>query len=235
MTGMLAIETATDACSVALYRDGDITERHLEAPRQHSQLAFTMLEELLGASSLTEQGIQFIAYGCGPGSFTGLRVAASLVQGLAYSCSLPAVPIPTLAVLAQGALREHGLDRNASVLCLLDARINEIYSALFTFEDGIAVLRQGPFATAPEDLAIAGSGEVIAVGNGCQFLDRLPLALQARVGTSHPGLMPRARDMFPLALAAVHRGALQSARDVQPVYVRDEISWKKLAQQGKQP
>jgi tRNA threonylcarbamoyladenosine biosynthesis protein TsaB len=232
MTGILAIETATDACSVAVYREGNITQRHAAAPRQHSQLIFTMLDELLGRGNLKEQGVELIAYGCGPGSFTGLRIAASLVQGLAYSSNLPAVAVSTLAVMAQGALRGKLVQQDETVLCLLDARINEIYSATFGFGDGVAVLREGPFASAPGEVAISGAGRLIAVGNGCQYLNQFSQALQSRVSSTAPDLLPDARDMFPLALAELRRGAIQQAREVQPVYVRDEISWKKLAQQG---
>jgi tRNA threonylcarbamoyladenosine biosynthesis protein TsaB len=233
MTGILAIETATDACSVAVYREGKITQRHATVPRQHSQLVFTMLDELLGHGNLKKQGIEVIAYGCGPGSFTGLRITASLVQGLAYSSNLPAIAVSTLAVMAQGALRKNLVKHNETVVCLLDARINEIYSATFGFYDGVAVLREGPFATAPGDTMFSDSSELVAVGNGCLYLDQLPLPLQARIRSSAPELLPDAADMFPLALDKLHRGTIQSARDVQPVYVRDEISWKKLAQQGR--
>jgi tRNA threonylcarbamoyladenosine biosynthesis protein TsaB len=233
MTGILAIETATDACSVAVYREGKITQRHSAAPRQHSQLIFSMLDELLGRGNLKAQGIEIIAYGCGPGSFTGLRIAASLVQGLAYSSALPAVPVSTLATLAQGALRRNLVNHDQLVLCLLDARINEIYSAAFGFEAGVAVMREGPFATAPADASFNGSDDLIAVGDGCRYLEQLPPLLQARVHSTAPGLLPDATDMIPLALANVRRGTIQTARDVQPVYVRDEITWKKLAQQGR--
>lgn len=233
MTGILAIETATDACSVAVYRDGEITQRCSRAPRQHSQLIFAMLEELLGRGGLREQGIAYIAYGCGPGSFTGLRIAASLAQGLAYSTGLPAVPVSTLAVMAQGALRMRRVGLDDTVLCLLDARINEIYSASFGFDDGVASLRDGPFATAPGELSVAGAMSLTAVGNGCQYLDQAPDVVQARVCSRDPDLLPDAADMFPLALAGIQRGTLQAATEIQPVYVRDEINWKKLAQQGR--
>lgn len=102
MTGVLALETATDACSVAIFLDGHIRERHALAPRQHSQMVFTMLGELLPLGNLGKQGIDVIAYGAGPGSFTGLRIAASTAQGLAFSSNLPAIPVSTLAVLARG-------------------------------------------------------------------------------------------------------------------------------------
>jgi tRNA threonylcarbamoyladenosine biosynthesis protein TsaB len=233
MTGILAIETATDACSVAVYVDGQIRERHKIAPRQHSQLLFTMLGELLSDGNLADQGIQAIAYGCGPGSFTGLRIAASAVQGLAYSCDLPAIAVSTLAVMAQSALRQGEVRADDTVLCTLDARINEVYSAIYGYEDNLAMLREGPWAGAPADLSPLGSGTLCAVGSGCHFLHQFPQSLRERVRSSTPDLLPAARDIIPFALAKFRCGEILSAPRVQPVYVRDEISWKKLAQQGK--
>jgi tRNA threonylcarbamoyladenosine biosynthesis protein TsaB len=235
MTGILAIETATDACSVAVLVDGHIRERYAIAPRQHSQLLFAMLEELLPAGNLAGLGIQAIAYGCGPGSFTGLRIAASAVQGLAYSCRLPAIAVSTLTVLAQSALRLGRVCADDVVLCTLDARINEVYSAVYTFEAGLAVLREGPWACAPADLAPAASGSLCAVGSGCHFLDQFSQSLRAGIRSSSPDVLPAARDIIPLALAKFQCGEIQSPRQVQPVYVRDEISWKKLAEQGRRP
>ena len=233
MTGILAIETATDACSVAIYIDGKITERHELAPRRHSQLLFGILEEMLPGGQLTAHGIEAIAYGSGPGSFTGLRIAASAVQGLAYSSNLPAVAVSTLAVMAQGALRCRLLQPSDTVLCTVDARINEIYSAVYSFEDGLAVLREGPWACAPVELDVQQWPSLKAVGSGCLFIDEFPPSLQAAIGGITPDLLPAARDLIPLALRKLSLGETQSAQAVQPLYVRDEIHWKKLAEQGK--
>jgi len=233
MTGILAIETATDACSVAVLLDGQIREHYAVAPRQHSQLLFTMLEDLLPGGDLADLGIQAIAYGCGPGSFTGLRIAASAVQGLAYSCNLPAIALSTLAVLAQSARRRGDVDAGDTVLCTIDARINEVYSAVYMYENNLAVLREGPWACAPTDLSPAEFKTLCAVGSGCHFLHDFPLALRAKIRSCTPDLLPAARDMIPLALAKFECGDFQSPRQVQPVYVRDEISWKKLHEQGR--
>ena len=233
MTGILAIETATEACSVAVFREGVYTERHSVAPRQHSQLLFAMLGELLPSGNLAKNGIELIAYGCGPGSFTGLRIAASAVQGLAYSCDLPAVAVSTLSVMAQTALRQGSVDTDGTVLCTLDARINEVYAAVYGFDNNTAVLREGPWACAPAELAPGGTEPLCAVGSGCLFLHLFPQSLQARVQTCVPDMLPSARDIIPLALEKYQRGEIQTPRNVQPVYVRDEISWKKLADQGR--
>jgi tRNA threonylcarbamoyladenosine biosynthesis protein TsaB len=234
MTAILAIETATEACSVALYRDGEVSQCHEVIPRQHSQRLFAMLGELLPDGDLRRQGVDAIAYGCGPGSFTGLRIAASAVQGLAFAHSLPAVPVSTLACQAQTALRRESLPVNTLVLSLLDARINELYYATYGYVDGLAALRTGPGGCAPADLIVGDDGQPLyAVGSGCRFLEGLPTQLQQRIHGRAGDLLPEARDLIPLALAGLERGEIQRPEDVQPVYVRDEISWKKLSEQGK--
>jgi tRNA threonylcarbamoyladenosine biosynthesis protein TsaB len=232
MTGILAIETATDACSVAVFVDAQIRECYAIAPRQHSKLLFAMLEALLPGGNL---GIAAIAYGSGPGSFTGLRIAASVVQGLSYSCDLPAIAVSTLSVLAQSAWRVGDVGVGDTVLCTLDARINEVYSAVYSYEDDLAVLREGPWACAPADLSPREYESMQAVGSGCHFLHQFPQSLRERIRSSNPDLLPAARDLIPLALAKFQCGEIQSPRQVQPVYVRDEISWKKLAEQGRRP
>lgn len=235
MTGILAIETATDACSVAVFVDGQYRERHEIAPRQHSQRLFGMLRELLPSGDLRTHGIEAITYGAGPGSFTGLRIAASAVQGLAYANELPAVAVSTLACQVQTALRLGVVDEQAVVLSILDARIKEVYSAFYSFESGLAVLREGPRACAPAELVAMGTESLTAVGSGCQFLDDFPVALRQSLQSTACDLLPAARDLVPLALEKLGRGDIQSPQQVQPVYVRDEISWKKLSEQGKQP
>ena len=233
-SGILAIETATEACSVALYRDGAYQERHEEAPRQHNQRVFGMLRELLPDGDLRTHGIDAIAWGNGPGSFTGLRIAASAVQGLAFANRLPAVGISTLACQAQTALRLGVVGTADRVLSLLDARINEIYWASFAFVDGVATLCQAPVACPPGELALdEGDAPLLAVGSGCRFIGEMPAAARSRVHEAAPQLLPAARDLVPLALDLLRRGVTQRPEQVQPVYVRDEINWKKLSEQGR--
>jgi tRNA threonylcarbamoyladenosine biosynthesis protein TsaB len=233
-SGILAIETATEACSVALYRQGACEERHEEAPRKHNERVFSMLRELLPDGNLRAHGIDAIAWGNGPGSFTGLRIAASAVQGLAFANRLPAVGVSTLACQAQTALRLGAVSPDDTVLSLLDARISEIYWASFVFVDGVATLRQGPAACAPGALRLpAGDGPLFAVGSGCRFVGEMPAAAQARIETAAPRLLPAARDLIPLALDRLGKGLTESPEQVQPLYIRDEINWKKLPEQGR--
>ena len=235
MTTILAIDTASDACSVALYREGVYEQRYTVAPRQHSQIIFSMLGELLPDGRLRQQGVEAIAYGCGPGSFTGLRIAASAVQGLAFANDLPAIPVSTLACQAAGAVRLGLIDESTPILSVLDARINEIYAAVYTISNGVPQLHHGPVVCLPGQLQIGGEDALQAVGNGCAFVEKFPAALRHRLSTVVSEVLPQARDLVPTALARLAAGDLQSAAQVQPVYVRDEISWKKISEQGKRP
>ena len=234
MKAILAIETATEACSVALYRGGDYRQCHEVVPRQHNQRLFVMLSELLARGSLRDQGVEALAYGSGPGSFTGLRIAASAVQGLAYASELPVVPVSTLACQAATAQR-HGLaDGEHLVLSTIDARINEIYWAFFDISGAAPSMLAGPFATPPEQVMLpAGVVAVDVVGSGARYLDRLPTELRDSIAAVHPDLLPEARDLVPLAISSLDRSEWQTSLEVRPVYVRDEINWKKLGEQGK--
>ena len=234
MTGILAIDTATDACSVAVHAAGETREIYEIIPREHSRRLFGMLQSLLPSGRLRDQGIAAIAYSCGPGSFTGLRICASAVQGLAYTNELPAIAISTLALQAQTALRLGHVAAGDVVLSAIDARINEVYYAVFHFEEGLAVMLDGPVACAPAAVTVdAGVQHLQGVGSGCRFADGFPAELRSRLQAVHPDLLPAAQDLLPLAQAAYARGERQQPQQVQPLYVRDEISWKKLSEQGK--
>jgi len=194
-----------------------------------------MLRELLPDGQLQTHGVEAIAYGCGPGSFTGLRIAASAVQGLAYASGLPAIPVSTLACQAQTAFRRCLVSEGDVVLSCLDARINEIYYACYRIENGLPVALQSAQACAPSQVDLPASIQTVtAVGSGCDFLDACPQPVRNTINDVCSQLVPEAQDLIPLALSSAHRGELQTARQVQPVYVRDEINWKKLSEQGKQ-
>ena len=234
MKGILAIETATEACSVALWRDPEVEQRFEITPRQHSQRLFAMLRELLPHGQLRAQGVDAVAYGSGPGSFTGLRIAASAVQGLAFASGLPAIAVSTLACQVQTALREGLVGEGELVLSALDARINEIYYQCYRVEQGLPVAIDVPRAVPPEQLLLpVRAGEFFGLGSGLQFVDQFTRSVRTQLGELDAKVLPQARDLVPLALAAAARGDLQTPQQVQPVYVRDEINWKKLSEQGK--
>ncbi len=236
MPAILALDTATDACSVALARDGVVDSRFEVVPRQHSQRLFTMLEEVVPRGNPADHGIDVLAFNRGPGSFTGLRIACSAVQGLAYSSGLPIAAESTLACMAQGAWRRGHADPEQQVLVLLDARINELYFGLYALRDGCAEAQvpDGVCAPAalPADLGVA-SGELLAIGNGLEALEEFPAALRERIGAMHVQSLPDSVDLVSLAAARAARGELFGATEALPVYLREEIGWKKLSEQGK--
>jgi tRNA threonylcarbamoyladenosine biosynthesis protein TsaB len=193
-----------------------------------------MLGELLPNGNLVDQGIDAIAYAQGPGSFTGLRIAASAVQGLAFANQLPAIAISTLACQAQTALRASAVGAEDTVLSLLDARINEVYWALYTYRDELATVVQGPVVCAPKDIIFSKEHACIkGVGGGFCYRDSLPEVIASALVEVAENILPSARDLIPLALAQYKLGNLQAAVDVRPVYVREEVSWKKISEQGK--
>ncbi len=232
MKGILCVETATEACSLALYSGGRTVEQHKVIPRKHNVHLFAMLEALLPQGGLREQGIDAIAYGAGPGSFTGLRIAASFAQGLAFSSGLPAIPLETLGIMAQTALREGLTQPGDTVLVTLDARINEVYGGLYEYRKSQSVRVAGPWVSAPAELTLPDAGSVVAIGSGCRYQSTFPTDLRARVSAWHATLLPHARDMVLLAQSALDDGRYVAADAVLPVYVQEEISWKKISEQG---
>jgi tRNA threonylcarbamoyladenosine biosynthesis protein TsaB len=236
MTTILAIDTATEACSVALYHNGAVQARHEVIPRQHNRRLFSMLREVMPQGVAGATALDALAYSAGPGSFTGLRITASAVQGIAYARSLPALPVSTLVCQAQSALRQGLVGSDQVVLSLLDARIDEIYWSLVRFVDGRAVEQQGPVVCRPAELKPAElPAQLVAVGSGLRHEDLFPETLRERLAGRVPDCLPHAEDLLPTALHCLQRGQTQTAEQVAPRYVRDEVQWKKLPQQGRAP
>src|SRR5690606_10081736 len=132
MTHILALDSATDACSVALYRDGEVTSLFELAAKSHTQRLLPMVDELLQSADCTLKDLDAIAFGRGPGSFTGLRICLGIVQGLAFGANLPVIPVSTLAAMASGFWREPAQYSALPLplLVALDARMDEIYWAV---------------------------------------------------------------------------------------------------------
>jgi tRNA threonylcarbamoyladenosine biosynthesis protein TsaB len=236
MTNILALDTSTDACSVALRRKGKVEYRYELIPRQHNQRLFPMLRELLPTGALAEAGVELLAYNHGPGSFTGLRIAASAVQGLAYSSDIPVAGVSTLACMAQGALRNGLVEAGSTALVLLDARINEVYWGVYGFEEGIARALRPDAVTAPEKVSLQGlelGAGVVGLGNGLCYQASLVESVRSTLDPCATACWPDSRDTLTLAGIEHSQGRLLSADKVQPVYLRNEISWKKIHEQGR--
>ena len=234
MTRLLALETATDACSVALYSDGAVIELFEQIPRQHSQRLLPMVQALLAKDVCKGEGLSALVLGSGPGSFTGLRIAASCAQGLAYAWALPAVAVSTLDVQVSTAMREGLLVEGDIALSLIDANMGETYWGVYRVSNGRPEWLEGPGVSVPEHLqTFADYPALVAVGSGARYFTEFAPALRESIVSQYPDLLPHAQDLFPTALTRYVEGELLKPHEIQPLYVRDEVSWKKLSEQGK--
>jgi tRNA threonylcarbamoyladenosine biosynthesis protein TsaB len=227
MTIILALDTSTEACSCALQVGGEIIEDYAVIPRQHAQNILPMIQRLLHDAGLGFAQLDAIAFGRGPGSFTGLRIAAGVAQGLALASDLPVLPISTLAALA---LQAHAVTGDSALLACLDARIDEVYWAWYSIENCLPVLQGDEVLCKPELMypcpaEFTGSTRSLtAVGNGLEYIDRFPLSVSQLAGTQLPEQLPRAASMVRLALAEFLQGRSIKPEEASPIYLRDKVT-----------
>jgi tRNA threonylcarbamoyladenosine biosynthesis protein TsaB len=220
---ILALDTSAGQCSAALLADGQLTQRLEPAARRHGELLLGMMEDLLGSGGMQARDLDAFAFARGPGSFTGLRIAAAVVQGAALAAGKPVVGVSTLAALAQGYMRAVGATR---VLCALDARMDEVYFGAYA-ADEIGLMRPvlTDCVTAPERVAVPDQGEWHAVGSGWGVHGA---ALRRACGLEPISVEPErgceAKDVATLAADAYGKGLAVDAADAVPVYLRDRVT-----------
>lgn len=216
---LLALDTATEACSVAVLVEGAALERYELAPRRHAALILPMIEAVLAEAGLRPTQLDAVAFGRGPGAFTGVRVAVGIAQSVAFAADLPVVPVSTLAALALGAGRETG---RGHIAAALDARMGEIYWGAYVVAGQTAEPLSEECVRAPADVS-APAGDWFGVGSGwavhAAILSRR-LAVSGWLGQRYP----RAGDIA--RLAAERRGAWVAAELALPVYLRNEVAGK---------
>lgn len=222
---LLALDTSTEACSAALYVNGAVSRRFAIAPREHSRLILEMLSALLAEAQLRPVDLDGLAYGRGPGSFTGVRIAAGTVQGIALGLGLPVVPVSSLAALAQGVRREQGATK---VLCALDARMQEVYWASYKVAaDGCMELIGDERVLPPDQVPVPAGEEWVGAGSGwAAYGDQLQQHLGARIASVYAQRFPDAHDVAVLGVAGMQRGRAVSAERALPVYLRDRVAAK---------
>lgn len=227
---ILAFETATEACSVALWIDGEVRERFEIAPRRHTELALPWAEALLAEAGIAKSQIDAVACGRGPGAFTGVRLAVALTQGLAFALDRPVLAISTLAALALDAAADAG-DR--TILAAIDARMGEIYLGAF-----LADAMDGVRAASEEGLvapSLAAQMERHCVGTGTGFSAEGGV-LVTRLGTmlehADATALPHAAAIARLAARAFARGEAIAPDTLEPAYLRNKVALT-LAEQGK--
>jgi tRNA threonylcarbamoyladenosine biosynthesis protein TsaB len=222
---LLALDTATDWCSVALWQDGEITSREAGAERGHGGQLLTLMDGLLAEAGIALTGLDALAFGRGPGAFTGLRLAACVTQGLAFAAGLPVIPVSDLRALAQQLLPPPPHD--ARMLICQDARMGEVYWAGFVGFAGHARADTPESVAAPSRMIAAArawlsSGAACGGGSGFSAYPELSV-LRPQLESVHAEIHPRAREIAVLAAADGLETALPPEQAL-PVYVRDNVA-----------
>jgi tRNA threonylcarbamoyladenosine biosynthesis protein TsaB len=213
---ILALDTSTEACSVALEWNGNVLSDHRVIPRQHNHFILPMIQQLLTTAGATLKQLDAIVVGVGPGSFVGVRLAVSVAQGLAYGADLPLIGVSSLHMLAQAAYRERGCHE---VVVAIDGHMRAFYLGHYRVEKGVMVSQQPEQAillNTPYQLPIAPNAT--AIGNAWSVYS-LPTD-----SVVIPDLLPNAIDALPLA----HLKNALPAEQVVPVYLREASLWQKM-------
>jgi tRNA threonylcarbamoyladenosine biosynthesis protein TsaB len=223
---ILAIETSSELASCALLIGNAVLRLQSSGVRTHSQSILPMVQQLLQQAGIALKDCAAVAYGCGPGSFTGVRTACGIAQGLAFGASLPVVPVITLAAMALACRERSGADQ---ILAVLDARMGEVYWARYAFDadDGCTVLVE-PTLSAPFDVPL--SDVRAACGNGFSaypeaFSEAFSAGLEAQACGVHADIMPDAAQIGQLARIAFRAGDVLAPAQAQPLYLRNKIAY----------
>lgn len=215
---LLALDTSTEACSAALYVDGDIRQRFEITPKAHTKLLLPMIESLLAEAELTLSQLDALAFGCGPGSFTGLRIATGVVQGLAFGADLPVVPVSTLAALAQNLLPE-------LAFVAMDARIGEIFWGVYQRNAEGFVELVGKEAVLPVEQIEFPQQAATGIGSGWRvYQNALMARTQNLVTQIESDVLPQSSTIAELGVYGFKRGLAVAAEYAQPVYLRDKVA-----------
>jgi tRNA threonylcarbamoyladenosine biosynthesis protein TsaB len=217
MPNILAIETSSELASVALLHRGQVISREAAGVQTHSQTVLPMAQALLAQAGIALGDCDAIAYGAGPGSFTGVRTACGVAQGLAFGGNLPVIPVVTLLAMAQACRDASGAE---DVLVVLDARMEEVYWAQYRYANGWRVVT-GPTLSAPG--AVCLSGTAVVCGNGLTAYASAFGELAASPGAK-PEVMPHAAQIARLAEDEFAAGRAVNARDAQPIYLRNKVA-----------
>ena len=217
---ILAIDTATEACSAALHIDGETTSRYEFAPQKHAELILAMVDELLSEAGLAINNLDALSFGRGPGSFTGVRIAGGVVQGLAFAADLPVVPVSTLAALAQGEI-----DKSTHIFSAIDARMGEIYWCLFKVSKNQVVPITDESINMPEQIRITTGDKWFGAGSGwSSYADILKKNFSGNLSGYDGDVYPDAANIIPLAIPLYDSGQALQAEDVLPVYLRNKVT-----------
>ncbi len=215
---LLALESATEHCSVALWRDGVLSCLQGPAHQAHSETLLPMIRNLLSDAGVDPLQLDAIAFGMGPGAFTGLRMACGVAQGLALGLEIPVVPVSTLLALAEGAGHER-------VVAALDARMNQIYVAAYEFIAGQWITHITPCLSDPDPLPQLPDGVWLPVGSGAELCSSaLTQAWPGQLLPVKSGLIPQAIHVATLGVKAFQSGLAMPPEQAAPLYLRDKVA-----------
>jgi tRNA threonylcarbamoyladenosine biosynthesis protein TsaB len=215
---ILALDTSTEYCSVALLHEGELSSDEVRAGQQHSKLLLPMVDRLLSGAGMRLRDLDGIAFGAGPGSFTGLRIACAVAQGLAFGAELPVVPVSTLLALAQAS-------GDGRVVAAMDARMNEVYLGAYVREGGDWHAVIEPCLQAPTTMPDLPGAGWTAAGSGFAVCDgALVDACKEKLARVDVLLYPRAAEMARLAAGVLARGLGVAPEEAAPLYVRDKVA-----------
>ena len=231
---LLSLDTATEACSVALLRGGEKTHLAQFAQREHTKHILPMVDEILAQAGITLHQVDALVFGRGPGSFTGVRIGAGIAQGLAFGADLPVIPVSNLAAMAQAAYAQYQAE---NVLTAIDARMNEVYFAQWQaqkvrsdfgeFLDWQPVIAEQVCSPskAIEQVVQQHRENAVLAGTGWAAYPELN---DANLGKATEITLPSALYMLDLALPKWFAGETISPLEIEPIYLRNEVTWKKL-------
>jgi tRNA threonylcarbamoyladenosine biosynthesis protein TsaB len=233
---LLAVETATQACSAALYIDGTVIERFELTANEHTRLILPMIDSLMADAGLKPQQLDALAFGRGPGSFTGVRIATGVIQGIAFGAELPVVPVSTLAAIAQGFFDNNkvqgtrhkaGLSTFNVVFTAMDARMGEIFWGVYQRdEQGFAELIGKESVTPAADVEFPDmTGVGVGSGWGVYKME-LMIRLAGRVSYCEIDKLPRASAIARLGARGFEQGLAVAVEQAMPVYLRDKVAKK---------
>lgn len=217
---LLALDTSTEYCSVAIWRDGAVEARDAHAGQRHSELLLPMVDALLGEHGLELRDLDAIAYGQGPGSFTGLRIGCGVTQGLAFGAGLPVVGVSTLMAMAEAAQAERAV-------CCLDARMGQVYHAAYARSGADWRAVHAPSLCTPVEAPPLPAGAWTGCGSGFKAHGpALGARYEARLTDIRPEIFPHAREIARLAARELEAGKGVPAEHAVPVYIRDKVALK---------
>ncbi|MBT7306628.1 MAG: tRNA (adenosine(37)-N6)-threonylcarbamoyltransferase complex dimerization subunit type 1 TsaB [Gammaproteobacteria bacterium] len=218
---ILALDTVTEGCSAALLVGGVLSEKFEHTPRGHTQHILPMVDQLLVEAGCSLQQLDAIAFDRGPGSFTGLRITAGVVQGLAYGADLPVIPVSSLATLALGHFRAH---QQRNILVAMDARMGEVYWGCYQINASGVPQLQGEELVISPDALVQPAGEWVGIGSGWrEYGEVLGQQRDDPLVNRDGEAVPHAADVALLGEIAFQQGALLSAAEAQPLYLRNQV------------